>query len=436
MSDIKLEKDVMKNILILNNQTPRENNMYWITIEEMRDRLVHCGVDKALTTNMIGEALKKVNRGESFLTRRHEGKTPYYRPAIYSNESGTPNDQRIVLKGSKRLPITPQRDYFKSTEQTVNMLAMVNQALVQLDNDSHSQCKVRAAALRNQQNTAALTIQSAVREWQAQLRAEYWEWRCRQRTKMSHDIADNKCNSINNESDSSGLVDFEQCCSDDESIDEDDCSRYDNDELSDCYEFHLHLEPADFSHIVDDGYGIFNLRMMTEFITNLTRHAAQCSAPLEITSMDKRYGAGIDQYWTCCCCKERFRLRNCEWIRSVVQRGKGWSRLQPALNLELAMGARVNGINHEKLIGFLQGSVGIKTMSRRNQKHIDLKICGAILQIYEKRQEENLKEHVEACQQLPDMNQYISSTMVNGVRQHQVQRQWMVAECSGVMITK
>ena len=177
MSDIKLEKDVMKNILILNNQTPRENNMYWITIEEMRDRLIHCGVDKALTTNMIGEALKKVNRGESFLTRRHEGKTPYYRPAIYSNESGTPNDQRIVLKGSKRLPITPQRDYFKSTEQTANMLAMVNQALVQFDNDSHSQCKVRAAALRNQQNTAALTIQSAVREWQTQLRAEYWEWR-------------------------------------------------------------------------------------------------------------------------------------------------------------------------------------------------------------------------------------------------------------------
>ena len=93
MSDIKLEKDVMKNILILNNQTPRQNNKYWITIEEMQDRLIHCRVDKALMTNMIAEALKKVNRGESFLTRRHEGKTPYYCPAIYSNESRTPNDQ-------------------------------------------------------------------------------------------------------------------------------------------------------------------------------------------------------------------------------------------------------------------------------------------------------------------------------------------------------
>ena len=98
MSDIKLEKDVMKNILILNNQTPRENNIYWITIEEMRDRLVHCGVDKALTTNMIGEALKKVNRGESFLTRRHEGKTPHYRPAIYSNEAGLPMINELFLK--------------------------------------------------------------------------------------------------------------------------------------------------------------------------------------------------------------------------------------------------------------------------------------------------------------------------------------------------
>ena len=118
--------------------------------------------------------------------------------------------------------------------------------------------------------------------------------------------------------------------------------------------------------------------------------------------MDKHYGAGIDQYWMCCRCRERFQLRNCELIRSVVQRGKGRSRLQPALNLELAMGARVNGINHEKLIGFLQGSVGIKTMTRRNQKYIDLKICGAISQLYEKRQEENLKEHIKACQQVPD----------------------------------
>ena len=154
----------MKNIFILNNQTPRQNNKYWVTIEEMRDRLIHCGIDKALTTNMIAEALKKVSRGESFLTRRHEGKTPYYRPAIYSNKSGTPHDQRIHLKGSKRLPITPQRDYFKSTKDTANTLAMVNKALVQFDNDSHSHSKVRVAALRTQQNTADLIIQSAVRE--------------------------------------------------------------------------------------------------------------------------------------------------------------------------------------------------------------------------------------------------------------------------------
>ena len=65
------------------------------------------------------------------------------------------------------------------------------------------------------------------------------------------------------------------------------------------------------------------------------------------------------------------------------------------------MGARVNGINHEKLMGLLQGSVGIKTMNRRNQKLIELKIRGAISQLYENRHEENLKEHVEACKQLP-----------------------------------
>jgi hypothetical protein len=39
-----------------------------------------------------------------------------------------------------------------------------------------------------------------------------------------------------------------------------------------------------------------------------------------------------------------------------VQQGRKFARVQPEINLKIAMGARVNGINLEKVIGMLQGS--------------------------------------------------------------------------------
>ena len=73
MGEIKLEIAVLKSLLMLNNGLPENNNKYWITIEEMRERLIHCGVDRALTTDILRQALKKVNRGEAIMTKRPEG---------------------------------------------------------------------------------------------------------------------------------------------------------------------------------------------------------------------------------------------------------------------------------------------------------------------------------------------------------------------------
>jgi hypothetical protein len=78
-----------------------------------------------------------------------------------------------------------------------------------------------------------------------------------------------------------------------------------------------------------------------------------------------------------------------------------FARVQPEINLKIAMGACVNGINLEKVIGMLQGLCGIKTMNWRNQKHMELKIRGAISELHDVRQEQNLKEHVAACRELP-----------------------------------
>ena len=100
----KLDAAVLKSILVLNHFIPEENMKYWITVDEMRDRLIQCGVDRALSSDMIIQALNQVNRGGSLMTKRPDGKTSYYRPSCYLFEAGAPLDQRKILQGSKRLP--------------------------------------------------------------------------------------------------------------------------------------------------------------------------------------------------------------------------------------------------------------------------------------------------------------------------------------------
>jgi len=92
---------------------------------------------------------------------------------------------------------------------------------------------------------------------------------------------------------------------------------------------------------------------------------------------------------------------NCKWIKSVVQRGRKFARKQPEINIKMALGVRANGVNWCKMTGLLEGSMGIKNMNCRSQKYIDLKIRGAIGQLFNIRQHENLGKHVTACELMP-----------------------------------
>ena len=78
----KLDKSVLKSILILNHHIPAENMKYWVTVDEIRDRLVHCGVDRALSSDMVFQALSVVNRSGILMTKRPDGNTKYYRPSL------------------------------------------------------------------------------------------------------------------------------------------------------------------------------------------------------------------------------------------------------------------------------------------------------------------------------------------------------------------
>jgi hypothetical protein len=143
MPTIKIEANVLKSILELNLLIPDDNNSYWVTAAEMRDRLVHCGVDKSLTLEMLRQAIKQVNRDGCYLIRRREGNEAYFRPAKLAFSPGTPKDQRNNV-GSKRLPITPARDYFsKSTPESIAKLRLVNDALIQFDTDADVDSKRR-----------------------------------------------------------------------------------------------------------------------------------------------------------------------------------------------------------------------------------------------------------------------------------------------------
>jgi hypothetical protein len=64
-----------------------------VTKEEISDQLVHCGVDKLLSVDILTKAINNANRGSKILTRTSMGRIIFYPPAKLAGEPGTPKDQ-------------------------------------------------------------------------------------------------------------------------------------------------------------------------------------------------------------------------------------------------------------------------------------------------------------------------------------------------------
>ena len=79
MSVPQMERGLLKALLSLNGNLPPENVKIWITVKEMRDRLVHCGVHQSVSTDHLVQALTRVNKGEGLLARRRKKGTAFYR---------------------------------------------------------------------------------------------------------------------------------------------------------------------------------------------------------------------------------------------------------------------------------------------------------------------------------------------------------------------
>ncbi len=72
--------NINRSLILLNHFLPEENKSMRVTIEEMRNWLVHYGVDKLLSVDLLAQALQNANRGFSILTQTFMGKIKFYRP--------------------------------------------------------------------------------------------------------------------------------------------------------------------------------------------------------------------------------------------------------------------------------------------------------------------------------------------------------------------
>ena len=298
----KLKASIYKQILSLESHYPDVNRDIWVTINEMRDRLVHCGVHNSLSPELLEYAVTRCNSGSMFVTKRTDGHTSFYRHSSLTHDVGAPLDQRNRLSSryAKRLPINPDRDYLKTRADARQKLEMINSALLQYANDID---KYKCEQIKEKRKKKAFdaAVEKAVAE----------------KLKESRDDTNTNNNLTN------------------------------NNVAREVTPHRASLDPSSIKG--NNSNGIYSIPMMTEFIAEATKHASECGTSINLNEVDKKYGAGIIQKWDCPKCGKELQLRNCNWVRTtVVEEGRRESRKQPELNLKIAIGTRMNGINMEK----------------------------------------------------------------------------------------
>lgn len=150
-----------------------------------------------------------------------------------------------------------------------------------------------------------------------------------------------------------------------------------------------------------DGNCIMKMSNMEDFIRAATAHSATCGKQLVLIERDTKMGSYVHETWKCPCCKSELYFDNCDMVRSsVVAQGASYCRKQPDLNLRIAKGAKLAGINVQKIIEFLEGHMGVKIPRDHNLRKQMTKVAESIKGTFEERKIENREEHVEATRRL------------------------------------
>lgn len=276
----KLDAKINKIILSLESCYPNNNKDVWVTITEMRDRLVHSGVHSSLSPELVKTALTRCNKGGIFMAKRTDRRTSFYRHSLLTHDVGSPLDQRNKLsRYSKRLPINPDIDYLKTHPDASGKLDVINNALLQYAND--------------------------VDKYESELIKKQTEEKKKAAQKAAFDVAVEKAVAEK----------LKESSRDDTNT---------NNNLNNNNEARQVTPPRDPSSIKgNNSNGIFNIRMMTQFIREATEHASECGISINLNEVDKKYGAGIIQKWQCPKCDKMLELRNCNWVRILW-----WNRVE------------------------------------------------------------------------------------------------------------
>ena len=93
-------KVIRKGILLLNNDLPEEFSSYWVTAEDLWRRLLHVGVRKSLTLELVYDALRRNNNNQSVLKVWEYNGTRFFRSAIGNTEDNNtiPLGQRLCYE--------------------------------------------------------------------------------------------------------------------------------------------------------------------------------------------------------------------------------------------------------------------------------------------------------------------------------------------------
>jgi hypothetical protein len=76
-----LETVIKKGILLLKNNLPLELSSYWLIAEDLWKRLIHSGVRKSLTLEMVHDALWRFDKNQVHSKVWQYNNIQFFRPA-------------------------------------------------------------------------------------------------------------------------------------------------------------------------------------------------------------------------------------------------------------------------------------------------------------------------------------------------------------------
>ena len=457
-----LDVDVCKAVMKLLTMFPKELKKIWVTAQEMHQWLILCGVDNVLCPEMlVNVVIRRANRN-GLLSTRMKWHTTYYRSCEFDHESMVPNDQKRLIFHSRHLESlsNPQAAELLSSinaglQRYTDIIATPKPS--NFTEEQHKVLEQLLYDIRKNPTICELPRAQYLVDFFLEIKFKsnpiLYESFHRQNVTVTptsfnianaesttdHTTNDNDGNDNNNNNNMVPITllgdtppnntpredcdnDFAEDDNDDNNDNENNCDSYDNiddDEgsfgslpdqdhgynLSDSFPSSTESPTAN-QHLNDnidgnESFGIFDIPLLNDFVSQATLHSVQCSAPMELVSVDKRMGAGIVESWRCSACQQQLKLRNCKSVITIVkERGRKYSSLSPEINVKIAAGFVSNGINSSKGVGFISGSLGIKMSTNRNLRHTLKKVRPAIHEVYLVRKEENMKQHVEECRKL------------------------------------